>query len=193
MVVKQCKRTDVDCTTPVDTQTTDSMGKATFAAVPVGAKGFEDYFELNEASYQPTLGFDIASSALQATPGASFGLLMISKQTWTLLTGVVGATPDPARGHVAFLAETCKGNRASGVAVTADAADAMSTLAYIVGALPSKTATETDASGVGAFVNVVPGPVTLGGKLVSSGATIGTNSVFTRAGYVTLTNVIPTP
>ncbi|MCC6408903.1 MAG: hypothetical protein IT453_17205 [Planctomycetes bacterium] len=69
----------------------------------------------------------------------------------------------------------------------------MTTRVYIAGSLPSKTATETDASGAGAFVNLPVGPVTLSGALVSSGAKIGSHAAFTRAGYVTLANVIPTP
>ncbi len=189
-VIKQCNRADATCATPVDTQTTDANGSATFAAVPDGAAGYEDYFEITHASYLPTLVFDIASSAFE---GTKFDPQVISTQTWTLLTGDVAVTPDPTRGHVAFLAATCKGARAVGVSVTADAADAMTTGVYIVGALPSKTATETDASGAGAFVNLPVGPVTLSGELASSGAKIGTHTAFTRAGYVTLANVIPTP
>ncbi|MCC6649329.1 MAG: hypothetical protein IT374_27630, partial [Polyangiaceae bacterium] len=159
-VIKQCKRADTTCATPVDTQTTDANGSATFAAVPDGAAGYEDYFEITHASYLPTLVFDIASSAFE---GTKFDPQVISTQTWTLLTGVVSVTPDSTRGHVAFLAATCKGARAVGVSVSADAADAMTTRVYIAGALPSKSATETDASGAGAFVNLPVGPVTLSG------------------------------
>lgn len=108
-----------------------------------------------------------------------------------LLTGVISVTSDPARGSLAFLALTCTGARAVGVSAAAPTADASTTLTYIAGSLPSKTATETDASGVGAFVNLPVGPVALSGSY--SGKAIGSTSVFIRAGFVTSTNLIPTP
>ena len=191
--VKQCKRVDPDCLMPVDTQTVDAMGKVTFAAVATSPKGLDDYFEITAPMYEPTILFDVATSSLDDADGMTLAPLIITTATFKLLTGVIGATSDPTRGHITFLALACKGNRAAGVSVTADTADAMTTRTYIAGALPSKTAMETDASGSGAFINVPVGPVALTGTLVSSAKLLGTNAVFVRAGFITAANVIPTP
>ena len=191
--IKQCKRTDLGCETPIETQTTNALGEATFAAVAAGGAGLDDYFEMTEAAYEPTLWFSVASGSFQVTEGMRLETRFIAKETWSLLTGVIAAAPDATRGHVAFLAQTCTGAGAAGVSVKADATDAATTSAYIDGGLPSTKAKETDTSGAGAFVNVLPGPVVLTGKLVSSGSVVGTTTVFARAGFITTTNVIPGP
>jgi len=193
VTIKQCKRSDLTCAAPTDTQTTNAQGEAKFAAVAAGDAGLDDYFEMTEAAYESTLWFNVASAAFPVNDGIVLAPRFISKQTWTLLTSVIPATPDAARGHVAYLATTCTGANASGVSVTADTTDATTIPVYIEGGLPTKAATETDTSGAGAFVNLLPGPVVLSGKLAASGTVVGTTTVFARAGFVTTTNVIPRP
>jgi hypothetical protein len=58
--------------------------------------------------------------------------------------------------------------------------------------IPSTKQSETDGSGWGGLLNLLPGSVTLTGQL-ATGQPIGTLSVFARAGEVTYTAMVPAP
>jgi hypothetical protein len=70
-------------------------------------------------------------------------------------------------------------------------AGATTTLVYLASKVPSKTATATDSSGEGGFFNVKPGPAAITGSV--GGKPFGTVKVLARAGFLSQSNLVPTP
>jgi hypothetical protein len=136
------------CANPVAMGTTAANGSV-LLSLPAAKSGINGFLELSEASYVTTLSFvNNADNTSFFTFGAT-AITLVSKTAFTQLVGAVGATADPARGHLAFFTKDCSGSRAGGVNVTASNTDAQSTAAYFIGAIPSKTATQTDLSATG--------------------------------------------
>jgi hypothetical protein len=190
--VKVCATTDAACASPSAMYTVDSTGSAMVTA-PSAPGGLAGYIEISGTGIEPTLDF-FAFPDPAAVFGSATGInaYILSTSTFAQLTGAAGITPDPTRGTLAFIADDCAGNSAAGVSVTASTSDASSTTTYVVGGIPSTTATATDPSGVGAIVNVPAGAATMSGK-TSAGTKTGSQAILFRAGAVTSTNVVPTP
>lgn len=70
-------------------------------------------------------------------------------------------------------------------------ADAKTTLLYMASGAPPNTATVTDSTGEGGFINVKPGPAALTGSV--GGKPFGTVKVLARAGFRSQSNLVPTP
>jgi hypothetical protein len=121
------------------------------------------------------------------------GIQLLTTGIYNLLASQAGATPDPARGHLALAAIDCNQDQAAGVQFDVSTADASTGQVYIEGQGVSQTATETDANGAGAVFNVPPGPADVSATLASGPTLIGTVNVGIRAGTITYSPVPPTP
>jgi hypothetical protein len=100
---------------------------------------------------------------------------------------------DTTRGAAIALGYDCQGITAPGMQFSVDEADDNTLPFFMEKGLPSLTATETDSSGQGGFINVQPGSRLFTATLRESGAHIGTVSVLVRAPYITYTTMVPTP
>lgn len=193
VTVKACARADDACATPHSTATTDSTGIASLT-YPMGAAGFDGYLEVSGGT-----------GANEVTPTRNFfplppyrtmeqySLLVVTRATFTLLSAGFSAMLDATHGAIAFIANDCNGDRASGVSASITPAATGARQFYFTGAIPSLTATQTDATGVGGYLDVAPGAYAVEGRRVSPGARVGAVSLSVRGGYITSTNLIPTP
>jgi hypothetical protein len=71
-----------------------------------------------------------------------------------------------------------------GVTVTSSSADSAAVFGYLAGGLPSKTATETDSSGLAGWENYPAGPTTITITKVSTGQKLLTFDYFVRSRVV---------
>ncbi len=193
VTVKACARADDTCATPHSTATTDSMGVAS-VTYPMGASGFDGYLEVTGGSganeVTPTRNF------FPLPPFRTmeqFSLLVVTRATFTLLSAGFNATLDATHGAIAFIANDCEGDRAAGISASISPAATGARQFYFTGVLPSLTATQTDATGVGGWLDVGPGAYSVEARRVSPGARVGAVSLSVRGGYITSTNLTPTP
>lgn len=188
--VKVCPSGDVACANPTAMGTTDATGAVTLD-VPVGKSGINGYLELSSSSSVTSLHFVSHTNNVYYWNGGVLSAYIVSKTLFAQLAGAVGATVDPARGHLGFLTEDCGGRLVAGVSVNASTADAQSIQVYSLNGVPSKSATQTDSSSFGYIINVPTGPAVLTSR---SGATqLGSQNVLFRAGALTTVNTVPTP
>jgi hypothetical protein len=190
VTVKVCPPGDATCANPVAMGTTAANGSV-LLSLPAAKSGINGFLELSEASYVTTLNFVSDADNVSLFTFGATAITLVSKTAFTQLVGAVGATADPTRGHLAFFTKDCSRSPAGGVNVTASNTDAQSTAAYFIGAIPSKTATQTDLSGTGYVANVPTGAVTVTGKYGTM--RMGSQTVLVRAGALTTFDVTPTP
>ena len=189
--VKVCARTDTDCTAPLDEGTTDALGEAV-VTVPLGSTGFDGYFDIAAAGYVPALRYTV--DPITSVPSAAASTApLITTTTFAMLAGAAGITIDPARGHLILTAMDCEPAFAAGVALTVDTADSSSTRLYMVGGLPSTTATETDVSGGAGYVNLPAGAATVSTSLAATSDAVGSTDINIRAGAIAMFTMPPTP
>ncbi len=188
---RACARTDAACATPLDEGTTDAAGQVTLT-VPLGTTGFDGYFEVSMTGYVTTLRYTV-EPITEMPPESGRMVQIVDLGTFALLAASLGVTPDPARGHLVINALDCTPFYAAGVSLAVDTADSGSTRIYMVGGLPSTTATETDASGAAGFVNLPTGPASVSTTLVSTSEAIGSTDIDIRAGAICIFAITPTP
>jgi hypothetical protein len=153
------------------------------------AQGFDGYLELTAAGamrgsyyFYPPLTSDREIPAvpiLQASELATFA-------------GYAGATLMPERGQLMVGARSCLGQPAEGVSFSSAEGDASTAAFYLVNSVPSTKLLATDDSGWGGLLNLPPGSVTLTGE-VATGGSLGPLGLFTHAGEVTYTSLVPAP
>jgi hypothetical protein len=189
--VKVCEATDLACATPLDTATTDAAGQAT-VTVPFGTTGFAGYFDVQQTGYLPMLRWIYPPMTALPVVDARVVLVM-DTATVGMLAAVLGATADPARGHLVVSALDCANARAAGVEAEVDTADGSTTSFYIAGSLPSATATETDGTGTAGWLNLPTGPAVITLRRADTGATVAQATVGIRAGAASAIVLSPTP
>jgi hypothetical protein len=192
--VKTCARTDTTCGAPLETATTDEVGRAKFAALPTGTSGFDGFFEVQFGSEIPNLNFQppIVASI------ADYTRQYWGNSQWQVIFQAGGFKPDQQTlGTVGFQVHDCKGYLPGGITAELDVKDAKIVRGFIVyengiGTV-STTATATSALvGLGGFFNVPPGPVTLTLKVEATGQVVSVSKVFARAGAYTAVVAAPT-
>jgi hypothetical protein len=118
---------------------------------------------------------------------------LVSFEAYATLAKQVNTGIDFERGAAIALSYDCQGITAPGIQFSVDEADDTTLPFFMEKGLPSITATETDSSGQGGFINVKPGIRRLSASLRESGAHIGTVSVVVRKPNITYTTMVPTP
>ena len=181
-----CRKLDTTCAEPVLTDLVSDAAGQLGITVP---QGFDGYVELSAAGamrgsyfFNPPLTSDRLIPAvpiLQATELTTFASL-------------AGANLMAERGQLMVGAHSCLGQPAEGVRFSSVEGDASTVPFYMIKTIPSTKQLETDSSGWAGLLNLLPGSVTLTGHL-ATGQTIGTLSVFARAGEVTYTALVPAP
>jgi len=118
---------------------------------------------------------------------------LVSFEAYQQLAKQVNTGIDTTRGAAIALGYDCQGITAPGMQFSVDDADDNTLPFFMEKGLPSLTATETDSSGQGGFINVKPGIRRFSGIIRQTGAQIGTVSVIVRAPFITYTTMVPTP
>jgi hypothetical protein len=186
--VKACSRTDLDCTAPVGTATTDANGAFTLT-VPPGPNGFDGYVDLSGSNLYPTLYYFLPPVIVGGTRGK---LRLPSSDTITALAGGISVELDTTRGHLAMVPWDCTMSPAPGVSITIDAADEKSTSFYFQNGLPSHAAMQTGSDpALGGAVNLKTGITLVRTKLESAGTVTAAVNFNIRAGTLTAGSIPP--
>lgn len=198
-VVKACNKLDFACATPLDMVTADSSGLVT-VTVPVGLSGFDGYLDVSGgkvggtgAAVFPAIWYPVPYVIADGWRGRT---QLPSTDEFAALTMASGTSLIPTRGHIAVNAADCAFTPAAGVSFTASPVDAQTVNYYLVGGVPVTTATETDSSGVAAFVNL-PTMASAGLAVVSAkagqaqGKSMGSLTFIVRPGTLTTSGAFP--
>lgn len=186
ITINACAKDDIDCATPLDTQTTDAQGMAS-VTVPLGATGFDGFLELSS----PELAW-LAFTTKPVTSDLAFESGLVKKSGLNALAALSNATLDPERGVLVLNVEDCgKGGR-SGVIFEVSTLGAGDKITYVKDGLPNKNAVETDGGGLAVVINAPIGPTTVTSKVKADGKTIATHEVFVRNDS-TITSIFMTP
>jgi len=200
-MVKACGKFDIPCLSPIDAAQTDATGRVT-VHVPAGLLGFDGYLDITGGSVSgtgaavfPTIWYPIPYVIADGWRGRT---QILSSDEFLELSAATATTPDPARGNIAMNAADCAFTPAAGVRFAVDSSDSATVSYYLVGGLPTTTATATDSSGVAAFVNL---PTTATGRLTlvsasatsgpAQGKTLGSLSFIVRPGTLTTSGLFP--
>jgi hypothetical protein len=199
--VKACDKLDYACATPLAQSTTDTTGLVG-VTVPAGLAGFDGYLDVSGGNDGD------AGSDAPAFPALWYPVPFIVADGWRgkteipstnelyALTQATGVTLDPTRGHFGLNAVDCAFTSAAGVSYSVDIADSKTVGYYFIGGVPVTTATATDQSGVGAFLNLPTTPparlaVVKATSGVAAGKTMGSLSFVIRPGTFTTGSSYP--
>jgi hypothetical protein len=197
--VKACSKLDFECSSPIDSATSDASGRVT-VHVPTGLSGFDGYLDVSGGSVGgsgapafPTIWYPIPYVIADGWRGRT---QILSSDEFLAITMATGTIPDPKRGHVAMNAADCAFTPAAGVHFSVDASDMSTVTYYLVGGVPVTTATETDSSGIAAFVNL---PTSSPARLTvvsatskpANGKSMGSITFIVRAGTLTTSELFP--
>jgi hypothetical protein len=181
-----CNKLDSTCATPlVSGVTSDSAGRVAMRA----PQGFDGYVELTGAGIMRGSFFVYPPLTVDRDVAA---LPVLRMEALSVFAGMAGGALMADRGHIIVRAYNCLGQPADGVKFSSADADAQSAAFYMIKGVPLISHTETDSSGSGGLLNLRAGSVTLTGQ-TTSGASLGTLAVLTRAGELTYTSMVPTP
>jgi hypothetical protein len=207
--VKSCAATDTACASPFETLASDGDGKVTFKSLPTPGKGFDGFFQVQVGSDLPNLDFE--GHPITGNYGNYGRTTYGEAQLATLLqTAETKVTFDPSRGVVGIQVhdcsqypggtscrdKACKSYNPGGVVFSIDVQDPGIVVGYL-SAVDGKVGLSTKATstsalvGLGGFVNVPPGPVTITAKVAATGQTVGTYKMFSRAGAFAATVALP--
>jgi hypothetical protein len=197
--IKACDKLDFACTAPLAQSTTDGTGTVA-VSVPAGLVGFDGYLDISGGKVDgtgsvsfPALWYPVPYVISDGWRGRS---QILSADEFPQLAIASGTVIDPARGHIAVNAADCAFTPAAGVSYSADAVDRKTQSFYLIGGVPVSSATATDQSGIGGFINL---PTALPARLVvvratsqaAGGKSMGSLTFVVRPGTVTTTNLYP--
>jgi hypothetical protein len=178
-----CAKLDADCQLPIAQYQSNQAGQLD-VEMPAG---FDGYFQTEGDGIYPTLFFppntrkQRASSTLPMVPANFFG---------GMFSGI-GASVSADRTVIMTTALDCLGRPAAGMVLSSDETDESTTMYFLQGGLPSKTAPTTDDSGAGGFVNIKTGGAVITSAIAATNRVVGTVAVQTRPGHLTMVLVLP--
>ncbi len=175
LVIKACALNDALCAAPLDQQLTDTNGYAGLT-VPMGATGFDGYFEASGGGFATQLSYQ--NAPITGVQDVLIPALQISD----LSAGVVGSpTADASRGALLLSALDCAYGFAAGLTVDIDTADASTVNApsLMAGILPGTIPNSFDPAA----------PYSVNGTLIALNVPAGTANVTVNVPGGTLANL----
>ena len=186
--VRVCATTDVECSSPNMTATSDAQGLVRLV-IESG-----DYLEFEAEGYPNLVIMNTAGMTLLKSDPLKTEFTVGSIEFFTNLTSLAGVTPLASHGHLQARSVNCLFEDVAGVQFTLDKLDSNTKLIYLINDLPSATAKETDVeTGEAWFFNVpTDTSVSLSAQLGSAGMNIGEPvAVITRPGWITQATNFP--
>lgn len=183
--VRACAQRDPECLAPLTPATPiDAEGWVDLTLY----EGFDGYLEITADTLVPTMLFYAdpldADRSVDTVPVG-----VVENAVLPSLAQAIGTSQSPELGLVYLRAFDCQGVAAPGVTFSIDRAGSAF---YFVGGLPSATASETSAFGLGGFVNVGPGVVVVDAELPALGRSLASaKSLLVRKGWMTGIRFIP--
>lgn len=183
--VRLCQKLDPQCSAPVETLTPDEDGIVSTTV----KTSFRGYFDVDAAGYRPTLYF-IDTSSIRFPSTSPPTVTIFTPEASDALNKAITPTIDPEAGFVSVAMFDCDNARAAGVHFDITPDEGVNPF-YAIESAVSGTATETDVTGSGGFINVPPGSVTLTATQASTGLVLATEITSVRKGTVTFQAMRP--
>lgn len=191
VVFVACGKLDPECTKPITAEVTTDTDGIFALTVP---RGFDGYFKATPPA--PLMPAIIVSPPLYENQDAiAVGgepLHALSKTDIDALLALVGGSVDDTAGHLLSQSLDCEGKTAAGVSLSPSLKGPNTKGYYYEGGLPNTDALATDATGLGGFVNIPPGNVTLTGRN-ALGQLYAKRTVIVKAKTVTYLTSAPSP
>lgn len=133
---------------------------------------------------------------VKADPPAPVALPLIPTAAIQPLIEAAGGSFDPSTGYVFMSAHDCAGNPAAGVHYTLSRSEEVSTDLYLDSGIISNTSKQTDASGIGGFLGVPAGFISVSGSIQLPNqppTTIGEVGVQVARFTITYSTLAPMP
>jgi hypothetical protein len=182
--ISVCRKLDVACSNPVDSQIAQSAGGVTFTI----ESGFTGYLQAEVSGYLPSLYFFNPTVDRDQT----IALIPVASQMeYAGLLSAIGVSPDPSRGSAVLLAYDCTDKTAAGISFSSPNSDDQSKSFYYSEGLPSSFATATDTWGYGGISNLPAGAVSVNARLASTGANLPTVSLLVRPMVLSFAQIVP--
>jgi hypothetical protein len=195
LLVKMCEPGAATCPDPVSQAMTDDAGAAvltdTTTAINSPGYGADDFLDVSGSGLYPTdvyLGFPLVESRGRiGEPIPIFSTIEFGGAT-------LGYSIDPGTGALAALAVDCLFIEAPDVTMSLISQDGgTASPIYTQNNMLSPAAKATDAAGLGLFLNVPPGSVTVTATPVGHDGPSSTVPAHVLAGKLTLVGLQPTP
>lgn len=181
--LRACNRFDLECSQPVAGPLELAPDGLFHLPLP---QGFEGYLEVTSPAIIPALY--VFSRPLVTDVEDEF--IVVNLATARGLAASGSEQLDPALGLVAVRARDCLGELTAGVRFSNNRGG--TPFAFVDG-LPVVGYDETNAEGLGGFLNVPLGTVVLQGQEAMSGRLSGTATVLLRAGWIAIVELDPRP
>ena len=193
--IKLCQAIDLTCASPVDRGVTDERGMIRLVDATTGQQGgfgLTGYLDVQGPEMFPNIVF-LVSPTSEPDGGFAMPLTVIPRKLFESALALVGVTADPKRGHVLVGAADCLLSPAPGMTFGASTIDSQTSFGFLIGGIPSLTATSTDPSGLGTYVNVPVGAVEVSATPISGGRPTSRANLFVREGTISAVAMPPTP
>jgi hypothetical protein len=195
VVLRACHKLDVTCAMPIgDAIHPDATGHASFT-ITTGGTGFDGYIEVNPAVkppvYVPTMIF-ISPPIVDDYVYQLTALLSIADLP-ALVQQTGSAAMNPALGALIYRAADCNRVPAAGISGMLDLPDPTTKAFFVINGLPTTNINETDASGLGGFINVPRGVRSVMGTRLMDNLYIGTVLALVRPSTFTYMTLAPDP
>ncbi len=165
---------------------TTSSGTGTYSVgVSTGGAPVDAYLRAQKSG---ELDMYLYAAVPLAKDGPNATLVLVKQSDFDFLAIGAGVTQSGSKGFVTVIVIDCLGNAVSGATVTATPSSG-TTIRYLAGGQPSKTAVSTDASGTAMIFNAPTASVEVGAKV--GGMTLRAHAITARAGAITATVVQP--
>lgn len=183
VLARVCQSADLDCATPLGEFRGLTPESLLAVNVPLGFAGF---LEIEADGHLPTmfqlrkpvLRDTVDTQPLQPLPIAAVGTL----------TGALNVEAVPELAIVSVAVVDCREQRAPGASFSNNLGGRGF---YFSDGVPSVTASSTDISGLGGFINVPIRLVEITAELEADGRVIGVRNVLPRAGWLNVVQVRP--
>lgn len=186
-----CGKLDPTCSKPIGVAATTDTGGLFTLTLPRGFDGFVRATAptplMPAMIYGPPLYEDVDAPKVAGEP-----LHAVAEGDIAALLSIVDATVDTTTGHLFVQSQDCEGKQAAGVTLAISLKGPNTKGYYYAGGLPNTDALTTDASGLGGFVNVPPGNVTVTARN-ALGQLFGTRTLIVKQGTVTYLTNVPSP
>lgn len=184
-----CPKLDVDCDRPLSGSSYVGDDGRLVVTVP---PGFDGYIEITAPSITPALFF--VTRPVWQDVDYRHVLPVVSPEGFQGIAQAIGTTLDlNSLGHIYAFAADCGRNPAAGVHFEVDRTTATTASYYMINEVPVASASSTDPSGSGGFLNLTGGFTRITARVSRSGARIGESGFIVRPGAVSYPLVLPSP
>jgi hypothetical protein len=187
LTVRLCALLDFGCVNPLPLDPPDADGNVLFEL----RADFEAFLEIDGMDLMPTRAHLPVTPVV--IPPKEKIIRAVTTAEFQQLVDASGQTYDPTRGIAVMLTVDCNDDRAAGVQLSTEDADATTVDYYFKNQIPIFNATQTDDQGAGGWVNLPTGLVSGRATLASSLTAIGSASFNSRPGTISYVPIGPTP